>query len=190
MPQPVCPLIRTHIVGVFKLSYRNCPDRMRIRAAPLYKMADVNWNEPYGFLLVFMRPWDGAESAPSIYKNLLRVIEVISVWFSFGLFCCCLFFIEYLSLMNGESCGSSCSGFSSILLLKVKRSAERHPVCPLILLQMCQNSRENQLRFSIRPPCCRGIFFHIFQGCKVKEGMRNLATVFMVFEILISPVSC
>lgn len=24
LPQPVCPLIRTHIVVVFKLSYRNC----------------------------------------------------------------------------------------------------------------------------------------------------------------------
>lgn len=133
-------------------------------------------------LPVFMRTWDGAESAPSTYKNLLRVIEVISVWFSFGLFCCCLFSLNALQWRMECPVGlvpPNRSLISSILSLKVKRSSERQT--PSCVLAYCCKCVKTVGKISCAPGlgcCVAEECAPLFQGCKLEEGMRNLDTVF------------
>lgn len=125
-----------------------------------------------------MGTWGGAESARSTYKNLLRVIEVISVWFSFELVRCCLF------PSNASHWRLECPAcrlplnrtlffFSFMLLLKVKRSAERQtPGVSSRLLQMCRIRGGTQLCFLIRLLACRGMckcFSELLSGGRDEE---------------------
>lgn len=140
---------------------------------------------------------DGAESARSTYKNLLRVIEVTPVWFSFGLVCCCLFPSNALQWrMEYPVClvplnGTLFSFLPSFYWKWKGQLKDRHPVCPHILLQMCQ------IRGKISCASWLGCWHaekcaNVFQDCEVEKGMRNLAAVFffMLLKILISLVSC
>lgn len=144
-----------------------------------------------------MGTWDSAESACSTYKNLLRVIEVISLWFSFGLVCCCLFLSNSLQWrMECPVCVAPLNRTLFFFLLfhpfteseKVSWKTDT-PVCPRILLQMCQ------IRGEISCASWWGCWLaeecaNVFQNCEWKKGWGIELQFLYVTEILISLVSC